>query len=180
VRGLEPGAVMSQEEAQVIDEEPEAAPEASGEAGAGDAMDTEQDGAAGDEQSAAGHNEEGAVVSDGEGGGGGAEAAATRTIEDGDSGDTPDDPGHEEDQEEDPIITQRDRLRKIIAEDPVDLPAARAILDALVEKWDNVEVEQIVLGAEHSLGMVVRRLRKHEDEDLATRAGRLYDMYRSE
>ena len=168
---------MSQDDAQVSAEEP--APDASGEAGAGDAMDVEEDGAAGDEQTATGHNEEGAVVSDREGEGE-AEAAQTRTVEDGDDGDTQDDPGHGDDQDEDPIITQRDRLRKIIAEDPVDLPAARAILDALVEKWDNVEVEQIVLGAEHSLGMVVRRLRKHEDEELATRAGRLYDMYKSE
>ena len=39
---------MSQDDAQVSAEEP--APDASGEAGAGDAMDVEEDGAAGDEQ----------------------------------------------------------------------------------------------------------------------------------
>jgi hypothetical protein len=33
---------------------------------------------------------------------------------------------------------------------------------------------------ERSLGMIVRRLRKHEDEKLANLASRLFDMYQSE
>lgn len=90
----------------------------------------------------------------------------------------------DEREDEDAVLAQRDKLRKIesrIAQaEPADMEHVSAILDALMSKWDSIEVPQIVLGGEHSLGMIVRRLRKHEDEELATRASRLYDMYRSE
>jgi hypothetical protein len=85
-----------------------------------------------------------------------------------------------EPEDEDAVFAQRDRLEKLMHEEPADLTAACAILDALMDKWDNIEPAQIVLGRERSLGMMVRRLRKHAHEELATRAGRLFDLYQSE
>lgn len=86
----------------------------------------------------------------------------------------------EEAEDEDPVFAQRDKLRKYMEHEPPNLESAYGILDALFEKWENVEPKQIVLGAEQSLGMLVRRLRKHSDEEIQIRAGRLYDMYRIE
>ena len=78
----------------------------------------------------------------------------------------------------DPVFSQRDKLRKIMDDEPADLLAANGILDALMERIDDLEPPQIVLDREESLGMLVRRLRKHPDEDLATRAGNLYSLFR--
>ena len=78
----------------------------------------------------------------------------------------------------DPVFSQRDKLRKIMDDETPDLLAANGILDALMERIDDLESPQIVLNREESLGMLVRRLRKHPDEDLATRAGNLYSLFR--
>jgi len=78
----------------------------------------------------------------------------------------------------DPVFSQRDKLRKIMDDETPDLVAANGILDALMERIDDLESPQIVLDREESLGMLVRRLRKHPDEDLATRAGNLYSLFR--
>lgn len=110
---------------------------------------------------------------------GGEEEAGIGAEEDG-GGEDKDD----EREDEDAVLAQRDKLIKLASRlteaDPADIAAVRAILDALMSKWDNIEVPQIVLGAEQSLGMIVRRLRKNDDDELATQATRLYDMYRSE
>jgi hypothetical protein len=78
------------------------------------------------------------------------------------------------------VFALRDKLIRILDDTSPDLTEARDILDALMSKWDDIEVPQIVLPGKESLGMIVRRLRKHEDEELATRAGRLYGMYQTE
>ena len=88
--------------------------------------------------------------------------------------------GEAEKEPADPVFALRDKLLRILDDTSPDLKEAGDILDALMSKWDNIEVPQIVLNAENSLGMIVRRLRKREDEELATRAGRLYDMYQTE
>jgi hypothetical protein len=80
----------------------------------------------------------------------------------------------------DPVFSQRDKLRKIMDDETPDLLAANGILDALMERIAYLESPQIVLDREESLGMLVRRLRKHPDEDLATRAGNLYSLFRSQ
>ena len=86
----------------------------------------------------------------------------------------------EEAEDEDPVFAQRDKLKKFMETEPPDLVSAYGILDALTEKWDKIEPFQIVLGAEQSLGMLVRQLRKHSDDEIQTRAERLYGMYKSE
>jgi len=81
---------------------------------------------------------------------------------------------------EDAVLAQRDKLTSIMDMEAPDLESASAILDALMSKWDNIDVKQIVDGAKKSLGMVMRRLRKHSNEELSTRANRLFEMYRDE
>ena len=97
---------------------------------------------------------------------------------------------------EDAVFEQRDRLESLLAAEEPDIEAVCGILDALMGKWNDIQVKQVVLGPpftegdvermfiktipERSLGMIVRRLRKHEDEKLANLASRLFDMYQSE
>ena len=97
---------------------------------------------------------------------------------------------------EDAVFAQRNRLERLLAEEEPDIEAACGILDALMGKWNDIQAKQVVLGPpftegdvermfiktipERSLGMIVRRLRKHEDEKLANLASRLFDMYQSE
>jgi hypothetical protein len=97
---------------------------------------------------------------------------------------------------EDAVFAQRDRLESLLAAEEPDIEAVCGILDALMGKWNDIQVKQVVLGPpftegdvermfiktipERSLGMIVRRLRKHEDEKLANLASRLFDMYQSE
>ena len=120
-----------------------------------------------------GAQEDGAAPEDGEGGEGAEDAVGAEDTEAAEGGEVAHEP-------EDPVFALRDKLIRILDDTSPDLTEARDILDALMSKWDNIEVPQIVLPGTESLGMIVRRLRKHADEELATRAGRLYTMYQNE
>ena len=132
-------------------------------------------GAEGEEAETAdtGAKDDGAAPEDGEGTEGAEDAVGAEDAEAGEGGEVEKEP-------EDPVFALRDKLIRILDDTSPDLTQARDILDALMEKWDNIDVPQIVLPGKESLGMIVRRLRKHEDEELATRAGRLYGMYQTE
>jgi hypothetical protein len=154
-------------------------------AGQEDAADSGEDHEQGEGQEAAGAEgeeaetadtgaqEDGAAPEDGEGADGAEDAVGAEDAEAAEGGEVAQEP-------EDPVFALRDKLIRILDHTSPDLADARDILDALMSKWDNIEVPQIVLQGKESLGMIVRRLRKHADEELATRAGRLYTMYQNE
>ncbi|EKX54260.1 hypothetical protein GUITHDRAFT_150204 [Guillardia theta CCMP2712] len=74
-------------------------------------------------------------------------------------------------------LAMRNKLHKIVDAKDVDLASAYNILDALQNMWDSVSVRDIVIGEYKSLGMLVRRLRKHEDEQMQKKAGILHTRY---
>lgn len=92
---------------------------------------------------------------------------AREKADSGDEGDNDKEERAPEEGAESGVFQMRDKLQRLMeAEDP-DVAAAVGILESFVDMYDNVTVKDIVWGQHDSLGMLVRKLRKHSDDEIS-------------